>query len=415
MRNRLVNYDLLRIAAAYLIVLLHLSVPYVCQAPESFQAYVQWEYAIALSAFSRIGVPVFIMLSGLFLLHPRKELPIYAIFTKYLPKIVFIFIVWFFFYAFAEQDFYRQLWASGFDFRYCWEQIDSSFFWGSVWRGHYHMWYLYMLAGLYLITPFVRILANHATNQQLCYFLSLCIGITFITKFNDDLWKLAPLSEILNALSLAFVLGYVGYFLAGYFLDKRFSMPSYSDTEEMVSPLNNTPDWKVHLYRPFIKLREGLYYLDKGAIFIYLLGAVAFIFMVSQTIQLNPMFGFRTPELILFSNYSPTVFLMSFAVFTFTAKFKNISFPSMIRNLANKLSKHMLFVYMIHPFIITEMRKTVFLSGSTFAFSLLFDALVVFLISLGISIVLRQPYQAACLLKKATKRNAVKNKPPESS
>lgn len=364
MKSRLVNYDLLRIAAAYLVVLLHLSAPYISQAPDSLQAYKEWEYAIALSAFSRIGVPVFIMLSGLFLLQPQKELPISVIFTKYLPKIALIFFVWSSFYAFAEQGFYHRLWASGFDFRYCWGKMDRSFFWESLWQGHYHLWYLYMLAGLYLVTPLVRILASHATNQQLCYFLNLCIGITFITKFNDCLWKIKPLSEVLDMLSLHFVFGYVGYFLAGYFLDKRFSFHS-----------------------------------DKGALFVYLLGAGAFIFTVFWTIQANPLFGFHIPELILFSNYSPTVFLMSFAVFTFAAKCKDVSFPPMIRRMAN-LSKYMIFVYLIHPFIITEMRKTVFLSGSMPVSFLPFGALVIFLISLCFSIVLEQICQGVCRLKK---------------
>ncbi|MBN7774084.1 acyltransferase [Clostridium aminobutyricum] len=393
MKKRLIHYDLLRIFAAYLIVMLHLSVQYIRQAPASFEAYTQWEYAIAFSAFSRIGVPIFIMLSGLFLLNPDKNISISAIFTKYLPKIVLLFIAWSFFYAFAEQDFYRQVWASDFHFQKCWHDMDQQLFWHSVLRGNYHMWYLYMLAGLYLITPFVRIIAAHATKRQFCYFMGLCILITFVTKFNDSLWKLKPLSETLDTLSLTFAFGYVGYFLAGYFLDKIFSDSASDLAVSQSTEAAALHDWKTFCQVIFNKLKQKLDKLNKYAILIYLLGAGAFFFTVAWTVHANPMFGFRFPELILFSNYSPTVFLMSFAVFTFTARLKHLQFPRFLRIIAKKLPKYMLLVYMIHPFFIVEARRGGLLLDSTSAFSLPFNAFIVFLISLVISIVLQQIYE----------------------
>jgi len=392
MRNRLVNYDLLRIFAAYLIVMLHLSVQYIHQAPASYEAYIQWKSAIAFSAFSRIGVPIFIMLSGLFLLNPNKNISILSIFTKYLPKIVLIFLFWTFFYAFAEQDFYRQLFESDFQFQNCWAAMDHTLFWHSVLRGNYHMWYLYMLAGLYLITPFVRIIAAHATTRQFVYFTVLCMGITFVTKFNEDEWHIKPIAQVLDTLSLTFVFGYVGYFLAGFFLDKLFGeslfMKSFSCFKQ---PLHFALKSQKEYYWRTLKYISNA--INKQVIVVYILGIAAFIFTVLWTIQANPMFGFRVPELILFSNYSPTIFLMSFAVFTFIARWKDIRFPKVLRIMAKRLPQYMLLVYMLHPFIIVETRRSSILMETSTALSLPVNAFIIFLISLFVSILLKQSYK----------------------
>lgn len=392
MRNRLMNYDLLRIFAAYLIVMLHLSVQYIHQAPASYEAYTQWKYAIAFSAFSRIGVPIFIMLSGLFLLNPNKNISILSIFTKYLPKIILIFLFWTFFYAFAEQDFYGQLFESNFQFQHCWAAMDHTLFWDSVLRGNYHMWYLYMLAGLYLITPFVRIIATHATKRQFVYFTVLCMGITFVTKFNEDVWHIKSIAQVLDTLSLTFAFGYVGYFLAGFFLDKLFGdslfLQSFSCFKQ---PLHFALKSQKEYY--WRTLKYILNAINKQVIVVYILGIAGFIFTVFWTIQANPMFGFRVPELILFSNYSPTIFLLSFAVFTSTARWKDIRFPKVLRIIAKRFPQYMLLVYMIHPFIIVETRHSSILMETSTALSLPVNAFIIFLISLLVSILLKQSYK----------------------
>lgn len=408
MRNRLINYDLLRIFAAYLIVMLHLSVQYIHQAPTSYQAYTQWEVAIALSAFSRIGVPIFIMLSGLFLLNPNKRVTIFAIFTRYLPKIILIFIIWSFFYAFAEQDFYHQLFQSDFQFERCWAGIDHSLFWNSVLRGNYHMWYLYMLAGLYLITPFVRIIAAYGTKRQFIYFTVLCMVVTFITKFNEDLWHIKPVSQVLDTLALTFVFGYVGYFLAGYFLDKLFGdslfLKSFACLKQPLHLAVNSPK---EYYKGMIKYIVNAF--NGQALCVYIVGIAGFIFTILWTFQANPMFGFKVPELILFSNYSPTVFVMSFAVFTCAAQLKDIRFPKVLRIIAKRLPPYMLLVYMIHPFIIVETRNSSILMKTDSALSLPVNALIIFLVSLVISIVLKQTYEGFLRVMKGIYKQILKS------
>lgn len=365
--ERLVNYDFLRIVAAYLVVMLHLSVQYINIAPASIDEYLQWQQSIKLAAISRVSVPIFVMLSGSFLLKPDKEITLVTIFKKYLPKLIAIFVFWSFFYSLTKQNFFNNL--IDFGISESWNSIDWENFWPYFGQGHYHMWYLYMLAGLYLITPLLKHITSQASKSQLTYFVFLCILITSITKLNQDLWNISFLDMILNKLSLSFFFGYLGYFVGGYLLSTY------------------TPKWPI-------------------SIIIFILGTFSFRFTYQETWTLNPMFGFETPNLVFFSNYSPTVFFMSFAIFLLVAKLGYINFSRFtcninsnlkiwksIKRIISLLPKYMLVVYLVHPFIITQCRAADILLSFDSAWSLPKNAFIVYSLSLIVSIILLQLYK----------------------
>ncbi|QHI72098.1 acyltransferase [Aminipila terrae] len=351
--ERLINYDILRILAAYLIVMLHLSVQYINKAPASVEEYLLWQQGVKFGALSRVGVPIFVMLSGAFLLRPEKNISLETIFKKYLPKLIAIFLFWSFFYSLAEQGFFEHIIKYGFS--HSWNAINWTKFWYYFAQGHYHMWYLYMLAGLYLITPLIKHITAQASKSQLIYFVVLCVLITSVTKLNEDLWHISILHMILDKLSLSFFLGYIGYFVAGYLLSIY------------------TPGWRI-------------------SAFLFILGVFSLRFTYQETWSLNPMFGFNEPNLIYFSNYSPTVFFMSFAVFLIAAKLGFIKLWKPLRPLADQLPKYMLAVYLVHPFIIDQCRRAAILLPAKSAWSLPQNAFIIFIISLIVSIILMQIY-----------------------
>lgn len=351
--GRLVNYDILRILAAYLIVMLHLSVQYINKAPVSVDEYLQWQQAVKLATVSRVGVPIFVMLSGAFLLRPDREISLIMIFKKYLPKLVAIFVFWSFFYSLAEQNFFEILITSGLSDS--WDKINWNKFWLYFAQGHYHMWYLYMLAGLYLITPLIKHITAQASKPQLIYFVVLCVLITSVTKLNQELWNIPVLDMLLDKLSLSFFLGYIGYYVAGYLLSTY------------------TPGWRI-----------------STAVFI--LGILSLRFTYQETWALNPMFGFQHPNLIYFSNYSPTVFFMSFAVFLLAAKLSFIKPWKPLEILAGHLPQYMLVVYLVHPFIIQQCRAAAILLPTESAWSLPQNAFIVYIISLAVSVLIMQVY-----------------------
>ncbi|QIB68140.1 acyltransferase family protein [Aminipila butyrica] len=352
--KRLLHYDILRILAAYLIVMLHLSVQYINKAPDSVEGYLQWQQAVKFSAASRVGVPLFVMLSGAFLLHSDKEVSLSAIFKKYLPKLIIIFVCWSFFYSLAEQNFFYHVPQWGFS--RSWQAVEWKVFWPYFIQGHYHMWYLYMLAGLYLITPLLKHIAAQASRTQLIYFVLMCVLVTAVTKMNEVLWHLKIVDMFLEKLSLGFFLGYIGYFLAGFlFRQHRFG-------------------WKLSLV-------------------VFALALEAFRFTYQETWRMNPMFGFREPSLIYFSNYSPTIFFMSFGVFLLFAKLDFLKPPKPIQQGIACLPQYLLTVYLLHPFIIDWCRRLDWLFPTVQANSLPINGVIVFAVSLGVSIILVQLYR----------------------
>lgn len=92
--TRIVKYDVLRVVASFAIVLLHVSASYwsvVDVYGRDFQVMTVY------NSFTRFAVPVFFMLSGLFLVTPERE---NVTVGRRVLKLVILFYVWSAFYAF---------------------------------------------------------------------------------------------------------------------------------------------------------------------------------------------------------------------------------------------------------------------------------------------------------------------------
>lgn len=334
--KRLLHFDLLRVVAAYFIVVLHMSVQFI-QLPTMTDG--QWNVANLFSAISRMGVPLFIMLSGMFMLAPEKKVTTSMIFQKYLPRLALIFLTWSIFYLIAFQD--VSSWGDS--------EMGAKFILKTIILGHYHMWYLYMLAGLYLITPILRVFTQNASKQTIFYFLLLCVCITSITKLNEDLLQINFLSAALDKMSLTLVFGYVGYYLAGYAFQNF--------------PLSKKAN---HTF--------------------YILGVISLAVTVLGTFLLRQYSGMDSLNLVFYSNYSPTLFLMSFALFLFTkevGEHRTLSKGAAL--VAKRIPPYLLVVYLVHPFIIEQTRSIL---PTQSPWLLPVNGFIVFLLSLGISVIL---------------------------
>ena len=93
-------------------------------------------------------VPVLFMISGRFFLDPCRDVSLRKILTKYVPRIVIAFLFWSIVYTvyYVVSGIYDGLNIFG---------ILSQFL-----EGPYHFWYLFVLIGLYLLTPFLRRIAE---------------------------------------------------------------------------------------------------------------------------------------------------------------------------------------------------------------------------------------------------------------
>ena len=136
-RGRVAYLDMLRIAATVAIVMIHVAV----RGWRSMDMHTaQWHALSFFSSISRWGTPIFVMISGALFLDERREVRLRRLFSKNILRILIAFVFWSAVYA--VPFFLRDRSVFG---------LISNFLTGS-----YQLWFLYMIVGLYLITPLLR-------------------------------------------------------------------------------------------------------------------------------------------------------------------------------------------------------------------------------------------------------------------
>lgn len=206
--------DLIRTTALVLVILLHASIePLPAIVNGSSDVLVQWWSVNIYHSLSRAGVPLFIMLSGALLLQSVKaNESIKTFFKKRASRIALPFLFWGAAY-FAWRIFLNNETLT-------WTSIGQSIIWGP----YFHFWFLYMLIGLYLVTPMLRIYVANASWKLQRYALILWVIGT----------ALIPLISILTKYDLnnnLFIFtGYVGYYLLGPYLVKVYIRKKISCT-----------------------------------------------------------------------------------------------------------------------------------------------------------------------------------------
>jgi surface polysaccharide O-acyltransferase-like enzyme len=142
---------------------------------------------LVLDALSRWSVPIFVMLTGFFMINPQKDISIKSLLSKNILRIFVALCFWSLFYAFTLN---KQMLPLGSQ------------------EGHF--WYLGMVIGLYLSLPILRIIAQY--RKVLQYFIVVCFFL-MVYKFLGLFIEL----PIYN-LDYSIFADYVGYCLLGYYL-----------------------------------------------------------------------------------------------------------------------------------------------------------------------------------------------------
>ena len=214
--GRLAYADLLRVLSILAVVFLHLSGSQLAgQVPGSaaFQAFNVYD------SLARWAVPVFVMLSGMFLLDPKRPMPLSKLFFHNILRIAAALLVWGTVYGFVDGKVFSPwgLWTA---------------FLG-VLRGdlHYHLWFLPMILGLYLITPVLRAFVKGASRSDFHWFFLLVFVFAMALPTAAKLWPNAAALPMtwLSKLDLHLILGYAGYYVAGYYL-KEYTLGGVAET-----------------------------------------------------------------------------------------------------------------------------------------------------------------------------------------
>jgi len=297
MKQRILYLEIIRVIAAIAVITIHVSSQYWAKVDLTS---LDWQVMNLYDSLARVAVPLFVMISGALFLSREKPITYQDIFTKYIKRIAIIFIAWSFFYAF-----YYSLQR---------HESLSQFFIRFI-GGHYHLWYLFMLIGLYLILPFLKKITEDKKMTE--YFLILSF---VFTSFIPTLVKIPGfnlLSEPYGSLHYHFTLGYPSYFVLGYYLHQAH----------------------------FTKSAQKK---------IYFLGILGFLFTFISTAIMSLYKGVAYKG--FYNNFMIGVVLEAVAIFVYV-KHHDFHLSKTKLNLTNLFSKYSLGIYLIHVFVLDELKK----------------------------------------------------------
>ncbi|PVX23993.1 MAG: hypothetical protein CW691_08930 [Candidatus Bathyarchaeum sp.] len=291
-----------------LVLLLHAANEYYTTILASpLESGLYWWTSTVYKAFTLPCVPLFIMLSGALLLQPSKlNEPIRFFLRKRFNRIGFALIFWSFVYliwAFFVSG--TPVTVDNFT-----QGVLFSFFSGS----YYHFWFLYLLIGLYLLTPILRAVVLCDSQKILKYLITLWfIGVSVV-----------PLIQLISGYSFndtLFVMGgTIGYFVLGIYLQK-------------------------------IKLRSSIVY---GLFF------SSFFFTIISTWLMRFHFYSIGQDYFFFDYLSVNVIVSSVTMFMFLSKFP-AEWPKrtnpLIRRVINIISKNTLPIYLFHLIIMETLQR----------------------------------------------------------
>lgn len=189
--------DVARIVAIVAVVAIHAAAPLIAGGARVGTG--SWWVGNVIESVTRWSVPVFVMVSGALLLDPGKGGSVGSFYRRRLRRVGIPLAVWS-----AVYLLFRHLWMN--------EPMPAGRVTHDILSGtpFGHLYFLYLIVGLYLVTPFLRVLTRHADQSTLTAAIIVAFGFGIA---NQALATWAGLGEH-NAVNWFWP--YIGYYLAGY-------------------------------------------------------------------------------------------------------------------------------------------------------------------------------------------------------
>ncbi|GEM_PF-870531 len=303
--------ETLRILATFAVVMIHICKTEVVNY--SIDEIGTSEYIIYSVgyAFVRWAVPVFIMITGSLLLQPEKEISRQKILI-YIRRMVIALFLFGIVYACMEIVFNEGLvnWYL---------LIPKALLRVAEMKSWDHLWYLYLLIGLYIMTPFTKAALEKINSRDLWYLIAVLYVINYIVPTINMITGLT-ISKLWIAAN-----GYYTYYLTGYYL----TVP------------NNQ--------------------LIKNKKLVYLLGAVSMIFMCVWDALKIWFVGDYSHWL---RDANCLIPFISVAIFVFFKTNDNIRLGE--NKIGSSISKCSFGIYLLHPFYINILYKMVGVTPRSF-------------------------------------------------
>ena len=308
-RNHLL--DIARIVAVLSVVLIHCSAAFVTgYKPHTSEFF----FGSLFDTVARAGVPLFLMISGSLFLDENKVITLKSVMAKYLINLVVITIVWAAVYSMLYNVLFPLMTG---------EPISIKNFILDMVNGHYHMWYLYMIMGLYIITPFLKKFVCRENTDLVLFFIVISFAAQVLFPAIDKIciryFEIDFIGTWIDKFYLDFFGGYITYYLLGWYI--------------------------VHVGVKQKHLKVIIYFLS----LVSLLGTIFYI---------NTTGDYETP----YENLSVFVFIYSLGLFLAINSIKT-TFKERTLQTLEKLSKLTFGVYIIHVIVLSFFRKLLPYSG----------------------------------------------------
>lgn len=290
------NYDLLRIVSAIAVIMIHVSAPWFENAVSMTAEYgmdvkeIQASFLICFYySVSRFAVSCFLMLSGAFIIDNHKNAEYRSFYFKSVAKVGVPTMVFSGLYIL-----YKMLWClvSG-------DSGSGTLLWNIV-AGlpMYHMWYLYMLIGIYALAPVVirfKDSVAEKTFYKVSFVFLIFAGISQWTGTVRVSWDIGQSFE------------YLGYFMVGYSIRK------------IITDKNN---------------KKAFLFICTGILFEICVAIIEYSHLAAGMVEWDLKYQFVDP-------YSPLIVLASICIF--------IGFTYLdLKRECNKLPALTLYIYLIH-------------------------------------------------------------------
>lgn len=345
--NRIYYLDILRVIACLSVIMIHSSGTYVLKEFGSLN----FGVGNVLDGLSRIAVPLFIMISGALMLDKNYNFSTKKL-LKHISKMIVFFVFWSGIYCIIFQIVDKIIIQH--------QPFDIIKIIASLVEGHYHLWFIYLIIGLYLIVPLLRLWVKDENKKQVEYFIILSIIFTYIipqiisigSNYSNIFEDIKYILE--KNLCLKYVGGYTAYFILGWYI-------------------NN--------------------YNIKNKKIIYILGVVSLIITIFGTYILSVTTG---KAIQIYGDLTINILFQSLMVFLFI-KTKFINIESKKNKFITLVSKNSLGIYAIHAGIVAVMYSIISKIGIEIA---IINIPIIFLFTFVISFLISYIFSKIPILKR---------------
>lgn len=292
--NRLFWIDIIRIIAIIAVVAIHVE--------DSFIFYwnkiplTDWWASNIYNGFIRFPVPIFLILSGYLLLDKQEDDKIF--FSKRFSKVVIPLVAWSMIYWVFKNN-YNVL--SLFTVSFV-QQLFAN-------KIYFHLYFLYVIIGLYLITPLLRRILVHASAYDVRYYLVLWLFFVPISS-------LLGLLGYRNGIPLVAATWDFGFFFIGYVIKKTRITKKIVYLSSLLVIVS------------IVVTIIGTYYLTGRSENFY--GSVHVLFAITSV------------------TYSPCLFILIQAIFS---RF-SVGIGSASGKLINAIGRATMGIYLVHPMLL---------------------------------------------------------------